>query len=152
MDYAQYDDYYVLRLDEGEEVISSLRQFLVEQSIEGGYFLAWGAFSRLKLSYYQPSLRSYKERTLDQQVEVASLVGNISHLNGEPTIHAHMVVGDENFQTYSGHLREGTVKPMLEVFVTPFSGTLHRVWDAQRNLAVLELEPVSEAAKMVEAR
>ena len=55
-------------------------------------------------------------------------------------VHAHTTVGDEDFQTYSGHLAEGTVKPLLEVFVTPFPGELRRVHDPQRNLELLDLD------------
>ncbi len=150
MQYAQYNDHYVVRLDEGEEAVASLRRFLVERGILGGYFLAWGSFSRLKLRYFRPAEREWKEWTLDRQVEVASLVGNISTLDGEPTIHAHMVVGDESFQTYSGHLAEGMVRPMLEVFVTPFVGELRRAWDEERGLAVLDLEAAREPADVEE--
>jgi len=138
MQYAQYGEHYVLRLDEGEEAISSIGRFLVGQNILAGYFVAWGAFSRLKLEYYRPAEREYTARTFEQQLEVASLLGNVACLDGEPVIHAHLTVGDEEFRTYSGHLAEGTVRPMLEVFVTPFPGELRRVRDERTNLAVME--------------
>jgi len=136
--YARYGSDYVLRLDEGEEVVDTLRRFLVDHDIMAGYFVAWGAFSRLKLAFYQPDVGEYKERTFHQQLEVASLLGNIACLNGEPAIHAHLTAGDEEFRTYSGHLAEGTVRPMLEVFVTPLPGELHRIRNERTNLAVLE--------------
>jgi len=136
--YAKYGADYVLRLDEGEEVVESLRRFLVDRDIMAGYFVAWGAFSRLKLAYYQPDVGEYKERTFNQQLEIASLLGNIACLNGLPAIHAHLTAGDDEFRTYSGHLVEGTVRPMLEVFVTPLPGELHRIRSARTSLAVLE--------------
>ncbi|MGD9889850.1 MAG: PPC domain-containing DNA-binding protein [Dehalococcoidia bacterium] len=139
MQSANYGDRYVLRLDEGEEVLATIKQFLVERDIRAGYFLAWGGFSRLALKYYRVTQRDYKERPLDIQVEVVSLLGNIGRKDGEPIIHAHTTVGDEDFQTYSGHLAEGMVKPLLEVFLTPFPGELRRVHDAQRNLDLLQL-------------
>ncbi len=139
MQYAQYDDHYVLRLDEGEEAVSTIRSFLTEVSILAGYFVAWGAFSHLKLEYYRVVEQDFRQRTFDAQLEVASLLGNIACLNGQPTIHAHLTVGDEQFRSYSGHLVEGTVRPTLEVFVTPFAGELRRSWDPERRLATLEL-------------
>lgn len=138
MQYARYGTDYVLRLDEGEEAVASIRGFLAEHDIMAGYFVAWGAFSRLKLAYFQIDQREYKERTFNQQLEVASLLGNIACLNGHPVIHAHLTAGDEEFRTYSGHLAEGIVRPMLEVFVTPLPGELHRVRSERTNLAVLE--------------
>lgn len=144
MQYARYGDHYVVRLDEGEEAVSSIRRFLVEHNILAGYFVAWGAFSRLKLEYFQVGQREYKARTFDRQLEVASLLGNIACLDGEPVIHAHLTVGDEEFRAYSGHLAEGTVRPMLEVFVTPFPGELRRVREERRNLTVLALAGEAE--------
>ncbi len=144
MQSACYGDHYVLRLDEGEQAVSTLRSFLVEHGVLGGYFLAWGGFSRLTLKYYSMAERGFHEREIDKQVEVVSLLGNIACMDGEPVIHAHMTVGDADFNTYSGHLGEGTVRPMLEVFVTAFPGVLRRVWDSQRGLAMLHLEGTGE--------
>ncbi len=140
MQFAHNGSYLVARLDEGEEAIATLRRFLTEQSIFGGYFAAWGAFSRVKLRYYRATEHEYYDRVLDRQVEVVSLLGNIACLDDEPIIHAHMTVGDEQFQTYSGHLAEGTVRPTLEVFVTPFPDELRRRWDTRLNLALLDLK------------
>lgn len=138
MQYARYGSDYVLRLDEGEQAVATIRGFLVEHGIMAGYFVAWGAFSQLKLAFYQIKEGAYKEHTFDEQLEVASLLGNIACLNGDPVIHAHLTAGDEEFRTYSGHLIEGIVRPMLEVFVTPLPGELHRVRSERTNLAVLE--------------
>jgi predicted DNA-binding protein with PD1-like motif len=156
MEYAQHGDHYVVRLDEGEEAVASIRRFLVDHDILAGYFVAWGAFSRLKLEYFEAGRQEYKQRTFDQQLEVASLLGNIACLDGEPVIHAHLTVGDEEFRAYSGHLAEGTVRPLLEVFVTPFPGELRRVRDERRNLTLLALEeapePVAASTSRARAR
>jgi len=136
--YARYGSGYVLRLDDGEEAVAGIRGFLVEHGVMAGYFVAWGAFSRLKLGYFQVEQGEYKERMFNQQLEVASLVGNIACLDGEPVIHAHLTAGDDEFHTYSGHLVEGMVRPMLEVFVTPLPGELHRVRDERTGLAILQ--------------
>ncbi|MDP9381607.1 MAG: DNA-binding protein [Chloroflexota bacterium] len=150
MQYAKHGDRYVVRLDDGEEVMETMRSFLAKRDIWAGYFLAWGGFSELTLKYYRVNERDYKERRIEAQVEVVSLLGNIARLDGEPIIHAHTTVGDEEYRTYSGHLGEGRVRPLMEVFVTPFSGELRRVHDEERNLSVLDLgvgqEPVQPAS------
>ncbi len=151
MQYARYGADYVLRLDEGEEAVSAIRRFLVEHNILAGYFVAWGAFSRLKLQYFQVDRGEYKERTFNQQLEVASLLGNIACLDDQPTIHAHLTAGDEEFRTYSGHLAEGLVRPTLEVFVTPLPRALHRLWSERHRLAMLEPEEAAEEAERLEA-
>ncbi len=138
MRYARYGTSFVLRVDEGEEAVGTIRRFLSEHGVLAGYFVAWGAFSRLKLEYFQVDRNEYRQQTFEEQLEVASLLGNIACLDGEPVIHAHLTVGDEEFRSYSGHLAEGIVRPMLEVFVTPLPGELYRLRDARTHLAVLE--------------
>ncbi len=148
MEYAQFGDHFVVRVDEGEEAVSTLRHFLTEHNILGGYFVAWGAFSQLKLVFNRPTESGYVQdtRTFEKQLEVASLLGNIACSDGKPMVHAHLTVGDEEYRTYSGHLAEGTVRPMLEVFVTPFPGELRRTWHEARRLAMLDLAPSYERA------
>lgn len=148
MEYAQFGDHFVVRVDEGEEAVSTLRDFLAEHNILGGYFVAWGAFKRLKLAFQRPTEHGYEPdtRTFEQQLEVASLLGNIACSDGKPMVHAHLTVGDEEYRSYSGHLLEGTVRPMLEVFVTPFPRELRRTWNEQRQLAMLDLTAVGAPA------
>ncbi len=140
MQYAKYGDRYVVRLDQDEEIMEAMTAFLTDRDIRAGYFLAWGGFSELTLKYYRVDKRDYKERQIAAQVEVVSLLGNVGRLDGQPIIHAHTTVGDEEYRTYSGHLGEGRVKPLLEVFLTPLPGELRRVRDQERNLSLLDLE------------
>lgn len=105
MQYAKHGDRYVVRLDEGEEVMETMRAFLAERDIRAGYFLAWGGFSELTIKYYRVDQHDYKERRIAAQVEVVSLLGNVGRLDGEPIIHAHTTVGDEEYRTYGGPSR-----------------------------------------------
>jgi uncharacterized protein len=130
---------YVLRLDEGEEVISVLESWLAAQRIHLGYFIAFGGFERVRLEYFNIRTREYQKRDLDHQLEVVSLLGNIALQDGRPKIHAHCVVADERDQTFGGHLGSGVVKPVLEVFLTAIDGALERVKDEQRKLHILQV-------------
>ncbi len=151
--HARLADRYVLRLEEGEEAVSAMRRFLVEQNILAGYFVAWGAFSRLRLQYNRLVEGKYHPLTLDldRQVEVASLLGNMAMLDEQPTVHVHVVVGDEDLRTYSGHLAEGVVRPTLEVFVTSLPRALHRIWNPHLNVAALDPEEALEEGERLAA-
>jgi predicted DNA-binding protein with PD1-like motif len=130
---------YVLRLDPGEEVITTLEGWLAEQQIHLGYFVAFGGFEGVQLQYFNIHSRQYEKRNADQQLEVVSLLGNIALQDGRPKIHAHCIVADEHDQTYGGHLGSGIVKPVLEVFLTAIDGTLERVEDKDRHLHILQV-------------
>jgi predicted DNA-binding protein with PD1-like motif len=130
---------YVLRLDEGEEILETLEQFLAAHHIRLGYFIAFGGFSGVELDYFNVRTRKYQKRRIDKQLEVVSLLGNVALQAGTPKIHAHCVVGDEHDQTYGGHLGLGTVKPLLEVFLAAIDGELERVEDTARGVHVLKI-------------
>ncbi|HOR00410.1 MAG TPA: DNA-binding protein [Anaerolineae bacterium] len=153
MRYAQLGDYLVLRLNAGEEVLAELRRFLFDNDVLGGSFLAWGAFSRVRLQYNRLVEGTYRPEMLeiDRPVEVASLLGSIANLNDEPAIHAHLVAGDDESHTYSGHLAAGIVGPTLEVIVNPLPRALHRTWNARLGVAVLDPEEVPEEAERLAA-
>ena len=55
---------------------------------------------------------------VEQQVEVASLVGDIALLDGKPMVHMHCVVALPDGTTRGGHILDAHVSPLLEVFVT----------------------------------
>ncbi len=153
MQYGQFGEHYVLRLKEGEEAVSTIRRFLAEHNILAGYFVGWGAFRRLRLQHNRLVEGRYQPVgvDLDRQVEVASLLGDIAVIDDQLAIHAHLVAGDEDFHTLSGHLAEGTVGPTLEVVVSPLPRALHRFWNAGLNVAVLDPEEAAEEAERLEA-
>ncbi len=137
MEYQRFGHQYVLRLDPGEDVRATLLDFIRREDIRGGYFIAFGAFSRLKLQYFKTSLKRYEDHEINQQVEVVSLLGNIARENGQPVIHMHAAVADEQLRTYSGHVSDGTVRPTLEVFLTSFEGEIRRERDAATGLELI---------------
>ena len=75
-----------------------------------------------------------------EQVEVLSLVGDIALKdNGEPEVHAHVVVGKADGTAHGGHLLEAHVRPTLEVIVVESPIHLQRKFDPETKLALIRL-------------
>ena len=53
--------------------------------------------------------------------------GNVALKDGEPFIHAHVVLSDHKMQTLGGHLFETTVGVAGEFFLTQFDGNAYRI-------------------------
>jgi predicted DNA-binding protein with PD1-like motif len=149
MEFLKFGDRYVLRLEPGEELQATLRDFVERQEIRGGYFIAFGAFERVRLQYFDVARKQYRDNPVDRQVEVVSLMGNIGRAEGEPVLHIHGAFGDGEARTYSGHVAEGVVRPTLEVFLTDLGGELRREKDPATGLQLLSLE--GEASEELEA-
>ena len=60
--------------------------------------------------------------------------------DGEPFIHAHVVLSDHNMQTLGGHLFETTVGVAGEFILTQFDGNAYRELKPDIGLACMCLE------------
>ena len=85
-------------------------------------FTGIGALKNAKLGFYDQEKHEYLETLLLAPQEIASCIGNISLKEGEPFVHAHVVLADRNGNTKAGHLLEGKVFA-VEVHLTELIGT-----------------------------
>ena len=143
---GQCGDEHVLVLDSGERVLETLMTYLQQHAIHAARFTAIGGLREVELKYFNTGRKEYEQRTLREQLEVISLVGNVSLRQGQPFIHAHVVVGDGAYRAHAGHLGEGIVEPTLELFLTPIAGPLTREHDERTGLDLLHLgrRPIEE--------
>jgi predicted DNA-binding protein with PD1-like motif len=74
-----------------------------------------------------------------EQVEVLSLIGDVALKDGEPKVHAHVVVGRSDGSTRGGHLIEAHVRPTLEVILTEAPEHLRKEVDKATGLALIRL-------------
>lgn len=129
MYYSKSSSGYVLRVEIGEEVQEALRQFAQAVKLKGAFYQGIGALTQVELAYFQRESKSYDRRFFNDDYELITLLGNISSSEGALTPHTHVTLGDENFQTISGHLVSGIVSITAEIFVTPIDLALTRKED-----------------------
>jgi predicted DNA-binding protein with PD1-like motif len=131
---------YAVVFDTGDEAASGLLAFAREHRLAGSHFTAIGAFSDATLGYFDWQQKDYQKIPVREQVEVLSLVGDISlDEKGEPKVHAHVVVGRRDGTALGGHLLEAHVRPTLEVVVVESPQHLQRRYDPQSKLALIRL-------------
>lgn len=133
------DRSFVLVFDTGDKVVEGLTNFARENSLTGAFFFGLGAFEQVTLAFFDLAKKEYEHIPINEQVEVMSIIGNISTYQGEPKIHAHAVVGKRDGTAHGGHLIEAVVRPTLEVFVTVSSTELRRSLDQATNLPLIDL-------------
>ena len=129
---------FAVVLQTGEEVMASLQKFVAGQNISAAQLSAIGAFSDLILMYFDWAEKNYLRLRVNEQVEVASMLGDVAQSHsGEPSLHIHLVVGKRDGNALAGHLGEGHVRPTLEVIITESPAHLRRVKDAESGLALI---------------
>jgi predicted DNA-binding protein with PD1-like motif len=128
---------YALIFDTGDEVMAGLLDFARQNKLGGSHFTAIGAFSDVTLSYFDWEAKAYQKIPVREQVEVLSLVGDIALKDGEPKVHAHVVLGRRDASTLGGHLVEAHVRPTLEVILVESPEHLRKVHDEETGLALI---------------
>jgi predicted DNA-binding protein with PD1-like motif len=130
---------FAVVLAPGEEAFSSLSSFAKERKLSAAQISAIGAFSEATLQYFDWETKKYNDIPVREQVEVASLLGDIAlSPEGEPALHLHAVLGRRDGQAIAGHLAKATVRPTLEVIVTESPAHLRKKHDAVSGLALID--------------
>jgi predicted DNA-binding protein with PD1-like motif len=99
----------IVRLKHDADLIRSIAELARGKGVEAGSFTAIGALKSARLGYYDQKNHDYREIKIDSPHEMASCVGNVSLSDGQPFVHAHVVLADEKGSTKAGHLLEGIV-------------------------------------------
>jgi predicted DNA-binding protein with PD1-like motif len=132
---------FVAILSEGDEAMSCLQQFARKEGLTAAHISALGAFSDAELKFFDWESKEYLPIPVREQVEVASLVGDIAvDANGEPALHIHVVLGKRDGSAVAGHLGKGRVRPTLEVVIEETPAHLCRLEDPKTGLALIRLE------------
>jgi uncharacterized protein len=130
---------YLLVLEDGDEVVAVLREFVAAEKLRTCRFTAIGALSDLVLGCYETSRRDYTRIPVNEQVEVLTLAGNVTEADGQARVHAHIVIGRQDGTTLGGHLLEGHVRPTLELFLTAWPVRTVRRLDERSGLMLIDL-------------
>ena len=130
---------FAIVFDKGDEVISGLLSFAKENNLSASHFTAIGAFENVTLGFFERERKDYEKITIDEQVEVLSLVGDIALERDEPKVHAHVVVGKRDGTAHGGHLLEARVWPTLELILVESPPHLERKVDKETGLALISL-------------
>ena len=119
--------------------MAAIASFAHDRELRATQFSAIGAFSRVTVAYFDWATKRYRNVEIAEQVEVLSLVGDITLESGKPKVHAHIVVGKQDATAYGGHLVEGLVRPTLEIVLTETPIHVTRRFDPQSGLALIDL-------------
>ena len=130
---------YVIRLERGEKIIESLKNFCTKGKIKCGYFFGIGALGEAELAHYIVENKKYTSKVLKQPLEIINMAGNITTMNKEIYLHCHITLSDEKMQAIAGHLKEGKVSATCEVVLVKLDAAIDRKYDDAIGLNLMDL-------------
>jgi predicted DNA-binding protein with PD1-like motif len=138
MIYKIFDDKIVVRLEKGEEVITSIKELCKNENIKAGSISAIGATDHVIIGVYKVKEQKYYSNTFDEDLEITSLTGNISVMNDEPYLHIHATFGNVEGKCIGGHLNEARISATCEMIIEKINGHIGRKVDKSIGLNVIE--------------
>lgn len=124
---------FVARLAHDADWRSEIESLADEEGIDAAWFVAMGAVKDAEVWYYDQEVHEYFTARFDEPLEVASCVGNVSFLDGEPFAHTHAVLSRSSGQSIAGHLDSATVFAG-ELYLRAFDEELVRSHDETTDL------------------
>jgi uncharacterized protein len=131
---------FVLVFETNDELSRGLKEFASEQKLASASFKAIGALSSVKLGWLNWETKKYGPSvSLDEQVELLSLIGDVALKDGEPQVHAHVVIGKRDGTAHGGHLLQAHVRPTCELVLTESPAHLKKEFDSAAGIALIKL-------------
>ncbi len=129
MDYRKFGTQIVLRVDRGEEVMAAITALCEKEKILLASIAGLGAADRLVMGLYDIEAQRFSETVLEQPLEITSLIGSVTEMNGKPYLHVHVNAADVEGRAYGGHLKSVRISGTAEIFLTVVDGHVGRKKD-----------------------
>jgi hypothetical protein len=139
MKYQRFDNKVIVRIDKGEEIVSSLKQVCKKLSISLGSIVGIGATDDVTIGLLNTNTKQYQSTRFTGDHEISSLMGNITIMNGDVYLHLHITVCDAQLKTYGGHLTSAVVSATFEGVIDIIDGQISRRFDQTAGLNLLDL-------------
>lgn len=138
MEYKKVKNHIIVRLDVGEEIISSIMNILKNEKISFATITGIGATNDFTVGTYDVTNQLYKKSNYKGVYEIVSLLGNTSTMNNEPYIHIHMSAADNNNNVVGGHLNEAYISATAEIVLNIIETNVDRIKDQNTGLNIFK--------------
>ena len=139
MKFEKIKDTYFIRVERGEKIIKTLKNFCTKQKIKCGYFFGIGALGEAELAHYIVENKKYTSKTYKQPLEIVNMNGNITTMNKEVYLHCHIALSDEKMNAIAGHLKEGIISATCEIILVRLNATINRKYHDFTGLNLLDI-------------
>lgn len=145
MEYHCAGSKIVLRLDKDEEILASLHLFCQQHNIKLATVTGIGAINKASIGVFMQDTKEYHSIELTGNMEITSLMGNISQKEGQVYTHLHINLSDEKYQVHGGHLNSAWIGATGELVIDVIDGQVEREYSLKIGLNLMKLVVVQES-------
>lgn len=140
MTHKQFGLKYIVRLEKGEELVATLKNFCRVNNIKLGAITGLGAADKITLGLFNAKIKKYFPKEFLGDFELASVLGNISIMNGEVYLHLHATISDEDCQAFGGHLTSAVISGTFEGVIEAIDGEIGRKYNEDIGLNLYDFD------------
>ncbi|MBO7177831.1 MAG: DNA-binding protein [Clostridia bacterium] len=138
MEYKRVGNTIVLRAQRGEEIISLLTMLISEENITCGRVSGIGATDKITIGLYNVNTQEYHKDTIEEEMEILSLSGNLTRKDGAPYVHVHGSFATLD-RVYGGHVNEVWISATAEIIIDVIDLVVDRKTDKETGLNLIKL-------------
>ena len=136
MEYRKIGETYYIRMDRGDEIVSSLMSVCKTEGILSAYYSGIGGCSDVEMQVFIPERGEFETEKVQGTLELVSLMGNVVADDSDQLYHhTHaLFTYPENGEhlSISGHMKSSTVLYTAEIELRPvIGGVIRRQYDPE---------------------
>ena len=140
MNFKQFHNKVIIRIDKGEELVDCLKTLCKTLDIKVGTIIGIGATDKVTIGLMNTKTKKYQTKEFTGDHEIAPLVGNITRMNGEVYLHLHVTICNVEHKALGGHLSSAVISATFEGVIEIIEGVVNREHDAESGLNLLTLK------------
>jgi predicted DNA-binding protein with PD1-like motif len=126
MEYKRFGSKVVVRLDEGDEIISSVTELCKQENITAGFVSGIGFTTEMRVRIYDQAQDQVLFQTITGSMEITSLTGNVVQADNGLFTHLHIMAADQSMNIRGGHLVSCTIAATGELVIEALEGSVTR--------------------------
>ena len=134
MDYKRFENTIIARIDKGEEVLEQLEVISRKENIRLASVSALGATNDMTVGVFRTGEKKYYANHFIGDMEIVSLTGTVSTMNGNYYAHLHMSAGDADGHVFGGHLNRCVISATCEMVINVIDGEVDREFNEEVGL------------------
>lgn len=138
MEVARKDQFIMLRLDHGEDILESIKNTIKEERSTLLVVTGLGMISDFEIGFFDNG--NYLKKSFPDPHELLALQGSIS-TEGDPRIHIHATVANMYHEAFGGHLMRGKAWMSNEIGLVRLERLISvRSMDPDKKVGILHLK------------
>jgi uncharacterized protein len=139
METKKINNTIIIRIDRGEELVSSFIKIAEKYKIKAGFITGLGAADEINMGLFKFPEKKYYPNTFKGNFEITNLTGNITTMDKKTYIHCHISIGDDKQKLFGGHLNTAVISGTFEGYITIIESELDRYFDEETGLNLIKL-------------